>query len=46
MVLGLDAQIFEDGVGPEAFHVVLLLSVHDSNSMFSIIPSSQFVHGE
>ncbi len=28
MVLGLDAQIFEDGVGPESFHVVLMLSAH------------------
>lgn len=45
VVLRLNAEVLENGVGPEAFHVVLN-KVSQSHGMLTLdAPSSLFVHG-
>lgn len=37
MVLGLDAQVFKDGVRPESFHVIPVLDLTVSNGVVDAI---------
>lgn len=44
VVLGLNSEVFEDGVGPESFHVVLEGQSEYPMISRGIIPSFLFAH--
>lgn len=42
MVLGLDTEVLEDGVGPEALHVILQRCQHHCVGRVAVIIHTQF----